>query len=386
VIENWGTILSIDELLIFDKDTDGDGVCDDARYFYAQQANWNVVAVASSDGTTVEKVKYDPYGEATVTVQQGQSASGNPYLFQGRRWDEEVDLYYFRNRVYDPALGRFVQRDPVEYLETLNLYQFGVSNALFFLDPLGFYGEDVHFYMTYYLARSCGLGGAGGRFRPGRPVVMSEAYVIAWADQFTDIHPETNPWNPKAGELYHFRGSPPLEYKDLTGEPLVPKSAKFRVVHDSPTVRRPMTIALRSKDLMKYGVALHAFQDSWSHESYTDFPGHVYDGYAPDEPFRRLEHSMEMAKRTYDMLQQMMARRHGTPCGTKWSKIGPVIREGLQATGSESERVKVWQRIIKREFGNVLSGELPPKYRKKRDPWERDFLEAARKVGVRPYY
>jgi len=74
-----------------------------------------VVAVASSDGTTVEKVKYDPYGQATVTVQQGQSASGNPYLFQGRRWDDEVDLYYFRNRVMSPLLGRFLQRDPLEY-------------------------------------------------------------------------------------------------------------------------------------------------------------------------------------------------------------------------------------------------------------------------------
>jgi len=35
----------IDEVLIFDKDTDGDGDCTDAggseRYFYSQQANWN---------------------------------------------------------------------------------------------------------------------------------------------------------------------------------------------------------------------------------------------------------------------------------------------------------------------------------------------------------
>jgi len=62
----------IDEHLIFDKDTDDDGDCTDAggseRYFYCQQANWNVVAVTDSNGDTVEKVKYDPYGEATVTV------------------------------------------------------------------------------------------------------------------------------------------------------------------------------------------------------------------------------------------------------------------------------------------------------------------------------
>jgi len=33
-----------------------------------------VVAVTGSDATVVEKAKSDPYGQATVTVQQGQSA------------------------------------------------------------------------------------------------------------------------------------------------------------------------------------------------------------------------------------------------------------------------------------------------------------------------
>ena len=97
----------IDEPLIFDKDTDSDGDCTDAggssRYFYCQQANWNVVAVAAPDATVVEKVKYDPYGQATVTVQQNQNASGNPYLFQGRRWDSEIGLYYFRNGLTRPV-------------------------------------------------------------------------------------------------------------------------------------------------------------------------------------------------------------------------------------------------------------------------------------------
>jgi len=80
------------------------------RYLYAQQANFNVVALTASDGTVIERVKYDPYGEATVTVEQGQSASGNPYLFTGRQWDPESDLYYFRNRYYSPRLGGWAAR------------------------------------------------------------------------------------------------------------------------------------------------------------------------------------------------------------------------------------------------------------------------------------
>ena len=135
----------IDEPLIFDKDTDNDGDCTDAggssRYFYAQQANWNVVAVTGSDGTIVEKIKYDPYGQAAVTVQQGQSASGNPYLFHGRRWDPETGLYYFRNRVYSPVLGRFFQTDPANYADSFNLYEFEAARTTTLIDPRGLGSE-----------------------------------------------------------------------------------------------------------------------------------------------------------------------------------------------------------------------------------------------------
>jgi RHS repeat-associated protein len=81
------------------------------------------------DGTvsTVEKVKYDPYGQPTFSTDAGADATwwtnddttdtsssiGNTLTFQGRRLDTETGLYYFRNRYYSPTLGRFVQRDPL---------------------------------------------------------------------------------------------------------------------------------------------------------------------------------------------------------------------------------------------------------------------------------
>jgi len=127
----------IDEHLIFDKDTDDDDVCDDARYFYCQQANWNVVAVADSAGDPAELIAYDPYGTPTVEVQDGHSSTGNPYLFQGRRWDPETGLYYFRNRVYDPTLGRFLQRNKLAYYEAASPNEFAAGNVVTYVDPLG---------------------------------------------------------------------------------------------------------------------------------------------------------------------------------------------------------------------------------------------------------
>jgi len=125
----------IDELLIFDDDSDGNGTC--TRYYYCQQANYNVVALTDSTGAVEEKAIYDPYGQPTVSWRgnDGQwgtqddatgssSFIGNPYMFQGRRWDNESALYYFRNRYYTSNLGRFLQRDPVTVRAHANRYLF----------------------------------------------------------------------------------------------------------------------------------------------------------------------------------------------------------------------------------------------------------------------
>jgi len=98
--------------------------------------------VADSSGDAAEKIAYDPYGEATVTVQGGHCATANPYLFQGRRWDSEVDLYYYRNRVMSPTLGRFLQRDPLVDRMQLPLgsaenYGFAERRSYVLSDPQG---------------------------------------------------------------------------------------------------------------------------------------------------------------------------------------------------------------------------------------------------------
>ena len=137
----WGGTY-IDELLAFSDDTDADGLFDDAggseRYLVCQQANFNAVAVVkASTAAIVEKITYDPYGEADVDVQPSQSATGNVVLFQGREWDDDADLYYFRNRWLSPRLGRFMQRDPVGYEDGMNLYEAMLSNPGTYLDPTG---------------------------------------------------------------------------------------------------------------------------------------------------------------------------------------------------------------------------------------------------------
>jgi len=45
----------------------------------------------------------------------------NPYMFTGRRYDDETGLYYYRARYYDPWIGRFLQPDPVaQFLQVVS--------------------------------------------------------------------------------------------------------------------------------------------------------------------------------------------------------------------------------------------------------------------------
>ena len=61
----------------------------------------------------------------------------NPYTFTGRRLDDESGIDYYRNRYYHAQLGRFVSRDPMEYVDGLNTYQIGNSAPLRRTDSYG---------------------------------------------------------------------------------------------------------------------------------------------------------------------------------------------------------------------------------------------------------
>jgi len=54
---------------------------------------------------------------------ESPSPIDNELLYQGRRYDSESNLYYYRARYYDPILGRFLSTDPLGYKDSMNLYQ-----------------------------------------------------------------------------------------------------------------------------------------------------------------------------------------------------------------------------------------------------------------------
>lgn len=65
------------------------------------------------------------------------SSSINNILFTGRIFEYQAKVYNYRNREKDPSLGRFSQRDPLEFLDGFNSYAYVHNNPVNRTDPLG---------------------------------------------------------------------------------------------------------------------------------------------------------------------------------------------------------------------------------------------------------
>lgn len=106
-------------------------------YYYHFDGLGSVIALSDTNAVIQERYSYDVFGEPNRT-----SDVNNPYLFTGRRYDGETGLYYYRARYYAPDIGRFLQVDPVGYVDGLNLYTYVGNNPVNQIDPKGLYKWD----------------------------------------------------------------------------------------------------------------------------------------------------------------------------------------------------------------------------------------------------
>jgi len=88
----------------------GGGQPQDAYYYY--DGNGNVGQLADADdGTVAAHYEYKPFGAELVA--EGELAVSNQYRFSTKWSDDQAELYDYGYRNYDPALGRWITRDPL---------------------------------------------------------------------------------------------------------------------------------------------------------------------------------------------------------------------------------------------------------------------------------
>jgi RHS repeat-associated protein len=90
---------------------------------------------------------YDPYGNVTIYDgswgSRGSSSYDNSLLYCGYYHDNETGLYHVRNRMYHPLLGRWLQRDPQQYVDGFSLYHYVGGRCFYATDPLGLKGFKI---------------------------------------------------------------------------------------------------------------------------------------------------------------------------------------------------------------------------------------------------
>lgn len=159
-----------------------------ARYRPAEGVAWyltdrlgSVLSIVDQQGAVLSRMEYDSFG---VVISESRPESGDRFKFTGRELDRETGLYYYRARYMDPATGKFLSEDPLEFSAgDLNLQRYVGNDPVNHTDPLGLqsiaafgsllsfvqsyanfaltYGADVPF--TYRIAckpGACGISGA----------------------------------------------------------------------------------------------------------------------------------------------------------------------------------------------------------------------------------
>jgi RHS repeat-associated protein len=216
----------------------------------------------------------------------------------GQYFDEETGLHDNFNRTYNPSTGRYLQPDPLGYPDGPDAYLYASGDPVNKMDRLGLYQEDVHYYMTYFLAATLGMS-------------SQDAQTLALASQYIDDNSFTWPLgdkyvntNPATQKLrlsrYHFTmyklvqtGPRSVDHIYSTDPNILNGLQNSEQLQALRSYAMPVTknsCPMPSDQSLQFmGEFLHSFEDTFSHRDQNNVPiplnagfGHALYGEHPD--------------------------------------------------------------------------------------------------------
>lgn len=104
-----------------------------SKYYYTADHLQSVREMTDTSGTIQAQYSYDPFGR-TLQI-QGTLSSDSQYA--GYYFHAASGLNLTVYRAYNPNLGRFINRDPIEEFGGINLYGYAGNSSANFTDPSG---------------------------------------------------------------------------------------------------------------------------------------------------------------------------------------------------------------------------------------------------------
>ena len=102
---------------------------------YVADGNGNIAALYGEQGESTAVYQYDGFGNKVVS--NGSMSESNPFQWSSKYFHQPSGLVAYEFRFYSPAMGRWINRDPIEEAGGINLYGFVGNSPNNRVDALG---------------------------------------------------------------------------------------------------------------------------------------------------------------------------------------------------------------------------------------------------------